>query len=140
MGKNYADIWGDTVDLKHLFMAMVIGITISMACYLAGLKFLQASYPKLAANLAAGYALLGGIGGSLIAAILSAKLFKPKRTLNQAEFTAEDRDAVLEELQVDRAREAEELKTISPEIATEMKELKLYDIFAGSNAVKREGA
>jgi len=138
--KPYADVWGDTVDLRHLAIAMILGIAVSMTCYIAGLSYIKASLPKLAANLKTAYALLFGIGGCLISAVLSAKLFAPKRSLKEDAFTPEDREAVLAELQVDREREAEDLKAVSPEIVDEMKELQLYDLFAASGGKKKAGA
>lgn len=138
--KAFADVWGDTVNLRHLAMGMILGIVVSLTCYIIGLKVLQANYPTLAKNLMTAYALLVGIGGCLLSAVVTANLFKPKRTLNEEEFSEEDRASVLDELQVDRAREAEELKMVSPAIAEEMKELQLYDLFAGKTESKKVGA
>lgn len=137
--KSYADVWGDTVDLRHLAIAMIIGIAISLTCYILGLKYITANFPKVAANLKTAYALLIGIGGCLVSAVISAKLFAPKRTLKEDHFSLEDREAVLAELQVDRAREAEEIKTVPPRIAMEMKELQLYDLFADYGGKKKAG-
>lgn len=137
--KAFADVWGDTVNLRHLAIGMILGIVVSLSCYIVGLKVIQANYPKLAANLMTAYALLAGIGGCLLSAVVTANLFKPKRTLNEEEFSEEDRASVLDELQVDRAREAEELKMASPAIIDEMKELQLYDLFAGKTDGKKVG-
>lgn len=138
--KPYADIWGDTVNLNHLAGGLAIGIILGLGSYLLGLNFLKATYPKLPANLLTAYSLLVGIVGCLIAAVISAKLFTPKRVLNQGQFSDEDRLAVLEELQVDREKEKEELKQVDAECVAEMKELQLYDLFTGnadkSKAVK----
>ncbi len=138
--KAFADVWGDTVNLRHLAIGMILGIVVSLSCYIIGLKVIQANYPKLAANLMTGYALLVGIGGCLLSAVVTANLFKPKRTLNEEDFSEDDRALVLNELQVDRAREAEELKLASPAIIEEMKDLKLYDLFAGKTDSKKVGA
>ena len=135
----YADIWGDTVDLRHLAAGMVIGIVIGLGFYLAGLYVIKTNYPKLPVNLSTAYALLIGIVGCLVAAVVSAKLFPPKRTLKQGEFSLSDREAVLEELQIDRQREAEELKSVGPEVLAEMKELQLYNLFAGSDEKPQGG-
>lgn len=131
--QSYADIWGDTVDLRHLAGGMIIGVVVGLGFYLTGLAVIKANYPQLPANLSTAYALLVGIVGCLIAAAISAKLFPPKRTLKQGEFSLSDREAVLEELQIDRKREREELQSVSPEILTEMKELQLYNLFAGTD-------
>ena len=139
--KNYADVWGDTVDLKHLASGMVIGIVISLGCYIGGIRWLQASFSALAPSLMSAYALLMGIVGCVISAMVSANLFKPKRTLNEESFSVEDRNIVLEELKIDRAKEAEELKSVELGIVAEMKELQLYELFedTSDNDNKKEG-
>jgi len=137
--KPYADVWGDTVDLKHLAIAMGIGIIISLSFYILGLNYLQANFPKLAANLMTAYALLIGIAGCLLSAIISAKLFKPKRKLNEEEFSQADRLAVLEELKIDIDKEAEELQSVGPKVIQEMKDLQIYDLFAQKNAKSKVG-
>lgn len=137
--KPYADVWGDTVDLKHLAIAMGIGIIISLFFYILGLNYLQANFSKLAANLMTAYALLIGIAGCLLSAIISAKLFKPKRKLNEEEFSEGDRLAVLEELKIDIDKEAEELQFVGPKVIQEMKDLQIYDLFARKNAKSKVG-
>ncbi|WP_312200449.1 hypothetical protein [Anaerospora hongkongensis] len=137
--KPYADVWGDTVDLKHLAIAMGIGIIISLSFYILGLNYLQANVSKLAANLMTAYALLIGIAGCLLSAIISAKLFKPKRKLNEEEFSEEDRLAVLEELKIDIDKEAEELQFVGAKVIQEMKDLQIYDLFARKNAKRNVG-
>ncbi|WP_312561652.1 hypothetical protein [Anaerospora sp.] len=137
--KPYADVWGDTVDLKHLAIAMGIGIIISLSFYILGLNYLQVNFSKLAANLMTAYALLIGIAGCLLSAIISAKLFKPKRKLNEEEFSEADRLAVLEELKIDIDKEAEELQSVGPKVIQEMKDLQIYDLFAQKNAKSKVG-
>jgi len=128
--KPYADVWGDTVDLRHLSIAIVIGIAVSLTFYLVGLKLIVRSFPKIPQNLTQAYALLIGILGCLVSAVVSTKLFPPKRTLRESQFNAQEREAALSELQIDWEREREELKTLSPQIVAEMKELQIYEIFA----------
>jgi hypothetical protein len=128
--KPYAEVWGDTVDLRHLSIGIVIGIAVSLTFYLVGLKFIVRSFPKIPQNLTQAYALLIGILGCLVSAVVSTKLFPPKRTLRESQFNAQEREAALSELQIDWEREREELKTLSPQIVAEMKELQIYEIFA----------
>lgn len=130
--KPYADVWGDTVDLKHLAAGLVIGIVLGLTFYIGGLKLITHIFPQVLPNLKAAYALLVGIGGCLLAACISARLFAPKRLLKEGEFSGADRLAVLEELQIDLVKEAEELQHVSEYILDEMKELKLYDLFANT--------
>lgn len=129
-----ADIWGDTVDLRHLGGGIIIGIIISLSCYLGAYWMIAAQHPDLPANLLSAYSLLFGIAGCVLSAVVSAKLFKPKRTLNEAEFSESDRDRVLQELKIDLQREREELKYVDDKVLQEMKDLQLYDLFAGADA------
>jgi hypothetical protein len=131
-----ADIWGDTVNMKHLGGAMIIGVVLGFGFYWLGLQVIKAYYPAMQGSLQQAIALLVGIAGCLLAAVISAKLFPPKRTVTEQEFSADDRERVLLELQVDMAQEAEDLKTMSPEILAEMKELQLDSVFPVPNSGK----
>lgn len=131
--KVYADVWSDTVDIRHLAMGIVIGLVLSLSFYIFGLSFIQSHFRKVPLNLSKAYALLIGIFGSLVSAVISANLFKPKRSLREGQFSKEERNSVLEELQINRDQESKELNMVEPEIIEEMKQLQLYDIFAGKN-------
>ncbi len=133
-----ADIWGDTVNLKHLGGAMIIGVVLGFSFYWAGLQVVKAQYPTIQGSLQQAIALLVGIVGCLLAAVVSAKLFPPKRTLSEQEFSASDRERVLHDLQIDMAQEAEDMKTMPPEILHEMKELQLDAIFLEKSTKKAE--
>lgn len=129
-----ADIWGDTVDLHDLGKGIVIGIIISLTCYLGASKIIALAAPDLPEKLNSAYSLLFGIGGCVLSAVVTANLFKPKRTLKEEEFSEEDRDRVLKELNIDPEKEKEELKYADKKVLQEMKDLKLYDLFAGTSA------
>lgn len=131
--KIYADIWGDTVNVRHLFFAIIIGIIISLPSFIFSLKLIQLNFPQIALKLCKAYALLIGMLTSLLSAFISARLFKPKRILQEKNFSEKDKNLVLEELDVDLDKEREELKTVEKGIIEEMKNLKLYELFAGEN-------
>lgn len=124
-----AVIWGDTVNLRHLAGAMIIGMILGISFYKGGLLVIEKYFSSLPENLHKSVALLVGIGGCLIAAVISAKLFPPKRVLSEQQFSPEDRERVLKELQVDIEQEAEDLKTMSPAVIKEMEELQLLELF-----------
>ena len=42
---TYADVWGDTVDVRHLSFAIVIGIVVSLSCYILGSEFYSIKFP-----------------------------------------------------------------------------------------------
>lgn len=128
-----ADVWGDTVNLRDLGFGMVIGIAISISCYLGAHYVISVQSPDLPKNLVSAYSLLFGIGGCVLSAIVSAKLFKPKRSLNEEEFSEDDRESVVKELKIDLQREKEELKYLDPKVEQEMKDLKLWGLFSGTD-------
>jgi hypothetical protein len=130
---NLADIWGDTVDLHDLGKGIIIGIIISLTCFLGAHKLITMQNPDLTEKLVSAYSLLFGIGGCVLSAFVSAFLFKPKRILNEEQFSEKDRERVLQELNIDVAKEKEEIKYIDAKVLQEMKDLKLYDLFYGEN-------
>ena len=108
-----ADIWGDTVDLRNLTGGILIGVVLSFCCYLGASTAISSQYPDLAANLVSAYSLLFGIGGCVLSAVVSANLLK--------------------ELQIDLEKEREELKYVDEKVLQEMKDLRLYELFAGTS-------
>jgi hypothetical protein len=133
---RYAEIWGDTVDLRQLPIAIIIGSVMSMVCFLLTSAGLTHWFPSLIKGLRDGYALLGGMLGALCAAVLCSRLFLPKRTFTEGEFSVDDQKALLEELKVDIREESENLKRTAPELIKEMKELQLYDLFHDGNVTE----
>lgn len=135
----YGDVWGDTVDLYDLGKGIIISVILSTSCFIGALWLIQISEPELTPNLASAYALLFGIGGCVLSAVVTAKLFKPKRIMNENKFSKEDQQAVLKELKIDVRKERKALETAEPAIIQEMKELELYEMFAGKDDDKKEG-
>ena len=128
-----ADIWGDTVNLLHLGGAMIVGIILGTLFYVVGLECIQKMRPDMVLSLQKAMGLVVGIVGCLLAAVVSTKLFPPKRTLTEERFSPENRLHVLKELGVDMAAESLDMKSMPPEIVSEMKDLQIYDIFVSPN-------
>ncbi|GHU08064.1 hypothetical protein FACS1894158_17060 [Betaproteobacteria bacterium] len=133
-----AEIWGDTVNMKHLFGAMLIGVVLGFSFYWTGLQVVRSYYPNIQASLSQAVALLVGIVGCLLAAVISAKLFPPKRSLTEQESTEEDRARILHELQVDITQEAADIKDMPQDILDEMRELQLDKLFQSSTSEKKD--
>lgn len=91
-----AEVWGDTVDLKHLAWAVILGVSIGVAAFEAG-QWLLASIVHDAAIVRAD-AMLVGLGGCLVAGVVSAVLFKPKRVVREHAVDESERIAVLDQL------------------------------------------
>lgn len=133
-----AEIWGDTVNLRHLAGAMIIGMILGFSFYWTGLQIIKSFYPDIQASLQQALALLVGIVGCLLAAVISAKLYPPKRILTEQAASQEDRQLILQELQIDINQEAEDMATMPQDILKEMHELKLDELFQVSSPGKKE--
>lgn len=121
--KRFAEVWGDTVVLKELFYSAVLGIVLTMAGYILGTRYFS-SIESIDAGLAKGYALMVGILGCILAGIISAKLFKPKRVVEE-KFEQEDIKTVLAAAGMTLEEEVQALATVDADIIEELKDLNL---------------
>lgn len=124
-----AEVWGDTVDLRHLAWAIAIGTGISVLGFYLASRWLATVVESR--QLAHAYAMLAGLAGCVIAGVICARAFAPKREVTELNTSndPEWRREVLEEL----ARQPGGLGTVQdlpPAVVQELKELKLYELFA----------
>lgn len=124
-----AKVWGDTVDLRHLAWAIAIGTGISVLGFYLASRWLATVVESR--QLAHAYAMLAGLAGCVIAGGICARAFPPKREVTELDTSndPEWRREVLEEL----ARQPGGLGTVQdlpPAVVQELKELKLYELFA----------
>jgi hypothetical protein len=121
------EVWGDTADTRHLAWAIVLGVGISLPAFLLASRVLASfvSSPELARA----YGMLAGLGGCVLAGVLCAVLFKPKRVVVEGEaadpYWRQEVLAKLAEQTGDLGRVAD----LPPAVVREMKELGLYDLF-----------
>lgn len=124
---SLVEVWGDTVDIRHLAWSVALGVAISLGAFALANRVLSNYVPDAAMSRA--YAMLVGLGGCLLAGAVCAKLFKPKREVVEEASDLARRDEVLDQL----AAEAGGLGSVADlpaDVAAEMKELGLYDVFA----------
>ena len=86
--KVLTEVWGDTVNIKELAISIILGVIFTMCFYLIGRKIFM-SMGTIEENLAKGYALFVGIAGCFIAAVISAKSFRPKRLVAELDSTTD---------------------------------------------------
>ena len=127
----YAEVWGDTVDLRHLAWSVVLGIGISSGAFFVGKNVLTAFVPDVA--IARAYAMLVGLAGCLIAGTICAFLFKPKREVVEHATDESERMRVLEQLAA-QSGGLGSIEDLSPAARAEMKELGLLELFASYEA------
>ncbi|BFO54921.1 hypothetical protein [Acidovorax sacchari] len=135
-GWRLAEVWGDTVDLRHLAWSIAIGIGISVAGFFLASRWLATVVESK--QLAHAYAMLAGLAGCVAAGVICARAFPPKREVTELDTPTDPawRREVLEEL----AAQPGGLGTVAdlpPVVVQELKELKLYDLFEQNAAAGR---
>ena len=93
---NLYEVWGDTVDSRHLLAAIAIGAACSLGTFFLAEHLLTGWVES--SQMARAYAMLLGILGSLLGGGVSACLFKPKRHVVEHVADPAWRQQVLEEL------------------------------------------
>lgn len=124
---KFVEVWGDTVDIRHLGWSVALGIAISLGAFFVANRLLAAYVPDAA--MARAYAMLVGLGGCLLAGAVCAKLFKPKRQVVEQAFATAGREEVLAQLAAETGGVGR-VADLPPAVVAEMKELGLYDLFA----------
>ena len=127
MKPDLYEVWGDTVDGRHLIYAIAIGAAVSLSAFFTAQHFFVGWVSNV--QMARAYAMLVGIVGCLAGGAISAKLFKPKRHVVEHQADPAWRSQVLVELQ----REFGDLGKMSDLPAAtiaELREMDLYDLFA----------
>lgn len=125
---KYTEVWGDTVILSELVYACLIGITLTMAFFFVGRSIFM-GMENLEPSLARGYALLAGVAGCILSGAISAKLFKPKRKVEE-KFEFEDIENILQSAGITVEEEITYLSELDNEMIKEMEDLELFALLA----------
>jgi len=133
---RYLEVWGDTVDKRHLLISIILGVGIAVPVYLiADWLF------GMLADGAVGhsYALLVGLAGCIIAAVVAARLFKPKRIVEIGAEHTGSREAAMDaiEAEIGPLGDPDELPRAA---LAEVKELGLYEDLKAQHEKNRRAA
>jgi hypothetical protein len=131
-----AEVWGDTVDLRHLAWSVVLGVALSVAAFEAGQAVLSSAARDPA--IVRAYAMLIGLGGCVAAGALSAVFFPPKRVVIEHTVDESDRLRVLDQLG-EECGGIGSLSDLPASAVAELRELGLYDPFAAYEASRVAG-
>ena len=133
-----AEVWGDTVDLKHLAWAIVICTGISVTAYFFASRWLTSVVESK--QLAQAYAMLAGLAGCVISGVICARIFPPKRVVTEMDISSDPvwRAEVLAELEKQPGGMGS-VADLPREVVQELKELKLYDLFAETQTSAKTG-
>lgn len=125
---KYTEVWGDTVVLKELLLACLIGIVVTMTFFLVGQNVFH-NIEGLDKGMADGYALLMGLIGCLFSGVVNARLFKPKRSFD-GRLQGDSIEAILEQAGMTVEEEIKALATVDAEIIAELEDLEMYSLLA----------
>ena len=126
--EKYTEVWGDTVVLKELLYSCVIGVFLTMSMFFLGQNIFH-SFENIEKSLANGYALLIGVIGCIASGAICAKLFRPKRTVEE-KFEFENIENILESAGITLEEEREALSKLDSETIKELEDLELYALLA----------
>ncbi|UVL21973.1 hypothetical protein [Pseudomonas donghuensis] len=121
------EVWGDTVDGRHLICSIAIGATVSLGAFFTAQHLLVGWVESL--QMARAYAMLVGIVGCLAGGAISAALFKPKRHVVEHLADPAWRAKILVELQ-NEFGPLGSLADLPAATIAELREMDLYDLFA----------
>ena len=134
--KKFAEVWGDTLVLKELFFSAILGIALTMAGYLLGVRYF-AGIQGLSKSLITGYALMTGLIGCVAAGTIASKLYKPKRTVEDM-IVQEDIAAVLKAGDMTLEEETLAMTNLDSQVLSEMQELNLQALLDLRSSTKGE--
>ncbi|MBC3361544.1 hypothetical protein [Pseudomonas sp. SWRI154] len=121
------EVWGDTVDARHLLYSIGIGAVVSLGAFFLARHLLVGWVES--EQMARAYAMLVGIVGCLAGGAISAALFKPKRHVVELVADPAWRSKILIELQNEYGPLGR-LSDLPPATLAELCELDLHDLFA----------
>lgn len=127
MKQQLYEVWGDTVDSRHLGYSILIGAVVSLSAFFIAQHLLLSWVAS--AQMARAYAMLVGILGCLVAGAISACLFKPKRIVVEHQADPAQRAQLLQELK-EEFGDLGRLADLPACAVAELKEMDLYDLFA----------
>lgn len=127
MKSDLYEVWGDTVNGRHLIYSIAIGATVSLGAFFIAQHLLVGWVDNH--QMAKAYAMLVGIIGCLAGGAISAKLFKPKRNVVEHQADPAWRAQVLSALQ-DEFGELGKLSDLPADTIAELHEMDLYELFA----------
>ncbi len=122
--KRLLEVWGDTVDGRHLLGAIAVGLGVSVPVYLLA----EWGFGMLTGGDALGrsYALIAGLAACIAAAVIAARIFAPQRTVIIGADRTGSREAAMDaiEAEIGPLGDPDELPAAA---LAEVKELGLYD-------------
>lgn len=130
------EVWNDTVDSKHLVGSIAIGIGVAVPAFLIADRVFTTSGSD--GELGHSYALLIGIVGCIIGAVISGILFKPKRVITQSAADTRNRQDIIDEV-VEEYGDLGDPRDLSPAVQEEVRALGLFDALVENHESRAKG-
>ncbi|WP_209324376.1 hypothetical protein [Brevibacterium renqingii] len=130
------EVWNDTVDPKHLTGGIAIGVGIAVPAFLISDHLFSASGGDEA--LSHSYALLIGIVGCVLGAVIAGVLFKPKRVITTSAADTRSRQEVIDEI-VEEYGELGDPRELGPRAQAEIRALGLFEALVDNYEAHQRG-
>lgn len=127
------EVWNDTVDSRHLTAGIAISVGIAVSSYLiADHLFAAAGNTELGHS----YALLIGILGCLLGAVVTGFLFEPKRVITTSTADTRNRQEIIDEV-VEEYGDLGDPRELPEEVQDEVRALGLFDALVVNHESRR---
>lgn len=131
MKRTYLEVWGDTVDGRHLLYSILIGVGLATPAYLLAAWIFGGS--ALEPGLAKSYSLLVGLAACLVAAVIAARAFPPKRILTEQSDEPGSREDAMDAIEAEYGPLGDPDELPAP-VLREVQELGIYEDLRAQHA------
>lgn len=128
------EVWNDTVDPKHLIGGIAIGVGIAVPAYLIADQFFASRGDE---TLGHSYALLIGIVGCIVGAVITGILFKPKRVITTSGADTRSRQEIIDEI-VEEYGDLGDPRELRPAVQEEVRALGLFDALVDNHEARAQ--
>lgn len=134
MMPHMIEVWNDTVDPKHLIGGIAIGVGIAVPAYLIADQFFASRGDE---TLGHSYALLIGIVGCIVGAVITGILFKPKRVITTSGADTRSRQEIIDEI-VEEYGDLGDPRELRPAVQEEVRALGLFDALVDNHEARAQ--
>ena len=117
------EVWNDTVDSRHLTGGIAISVGIAVTAFLVSDHLFAAADQT---ELGHSYALLIGILGCILGAVITGLLFKPKRVITTSTADTRSRQEIIDEI-VEEYGDLGDPRELPEAVQNEVRTLGLFD-------------
>ena len=128
------EVWNDTVDPRHLIGGIAIAVGTAVPAYLIADHLFAAGGDEALGH---SYALLIGIVGCIIGAVITGVLFKPKRVITTSDSDTRNRQEILDEI-VEEYGDLGDPRELRPAVQEEVRALGLFDALVENHEARAQ--